>query len=398
MNVIEVNNLTKVYRLYNSPKDRLKEMLSFRGKKYYREFYALHDVSFTVEKGQTVGIIGQNGSGKSTLLQIVCGVLQPTSGSVKVNGRIAALLELGAGFNPEFTGRENVYMNGALMGFTRAQTDSRFPDIEAFAEIGEFIDQPVKTYSSGMFVRLAFAAAINVDPDILVIDEALAVGDLRFQLKCIEKMKDFQKSGKTVVFVTHDIYSVRNFCNKVIWLNQGTIKLTGNAILVTDIYSDFMKVERTLDTTPHISLEEQKRGILSIRDVRIIDAYENEIKEIGIGKPFAVGVRYTLHEDHEGVVGGIAIFGKDNTYICGLNTKIDKFILPGKKGDYELQVNYTDSNLLPGTYYIDTGFFESSGIVHLDYKSRAHSFYVVTKNYVAEGICLLKHHWEIRSI
>lgn len=236
MNAIEVNNLTKIYRLYDSPKDRLREMLSFGEKKHHREFYALNNVSFNIEKGQTIGIIGQNGSGKSTLLQIISGVLQSTSGSVQTNGRIAALLELGAGFNPEFTGRENVYMHGALMGFSRAEMNQRFSDIEKFAEIGDFIDQPVKTYSNGMYVRLAFASAVNVDPDILVIDEALAVGDAYFVHRCMLRFHEIKAKGKTILVVTHDATAVRSICQKVIWLNNGSVKLIGKPSDVVDQY------------------------------------------------------------------------------------------------------------------------------------------------------------------
>ncbi|HEY5595519.1 MAG TPA: ABC transporter ATP-binding protein [Nitrospiria bacterium] len=234
MNAIEVNNLTKIYKLYSSPKDRLKEILS--RKKNHHDFYALNDISFNVEKGQTVGIIGQNGSGKSTLLQIICGVLQPTGGSVLVNGRIAAMLELGAGFNPEFTGRDNVYMNGALIGFSRKEMDRRFPDIQAFAEIGEFVDQPVKTYSSGMFVRLAFAAAIHVDPDILVVDEALAVGDAYFVHRCMLRIRELQAAGVTIVLVTHDSLAVRSLCTNTLWLDGGVVRLQGCPETVVDEY------------------------------------------------------------------------------------------------------------------------------------------------------------------
>jgi homopolymeric O-antigen transport system ATP-binding protein len=227
MNTIEVNNVTKVYKLYSSPKDRLKEILS--KKKHHHDFYALNDVSFSVEKGQTVGIIGQNGSGKSTLLQIICGVLQPTSGSIHANGRIAALLELGAGFNPEFSGRENVYMNGALMGFKHEEMDLRFPEIEAFAEIGEFIDQPVKTYSTGMFVRLAFSAAIHVDPDILVIDEALAVGDIFFRQKCYKRLAHLQSKRCSIILVSHAMNDVEQFCQRALLLHHGGAIFDGAA-------------------------------------------------------------------------------------------------------------------------------------------------------------------------
>src|SRR3990170_1002316 len=393
MNVIEVKNLTKIYKLYNSPKDHLSEIISPWGKKFHHEFHALNDVSFNVEKGQTVGIIGQNGSGKSTLLKIICGVTRPTSGSVQVNGRISALLELGAGFHPEFSGRENVYLNGSLMGFSQKEMELRFSDIETFAEIGEFIEQPVKTYSNGMFVRLAFAGAINVNPDILVVDEALAVGDTRFQLKCIEKMKEFKKSGKTIIFVTHDIYSVRNFCDRAIWLHQGMIKLTGDTISVTDAYADFMKFEFNHDNNPQMVPKESKYNILSIDRVHVMNSNLFETNEIEAGKPFSIKVEYKLHEDFEGVVGGVAIYSKDNTYVCGLNTKLDNFTLPSEKGNYQLTIHYTSSNLLSGTYYITVGFFESTAIVILDFKSRAHSFYVSAKNYKAEGLCLLDHKW-----
>lgn len=246
---ISVRNLTKQYLLYDRPVDRLKQLLARGRKRYYREFNALTAVSFEVTQGQTVGIIGQNGSGKSTLLQLICGTLQPTSGEISVNGRIAALLELGAGFNPEFTGRENVMMQGAIMGLTRVEMVNKLPAIEAFAEIGEFIDRPVKTYSSGMFVRLAFATAVHVEPDILVVDEALAVGDVAFQHKCMARMRDFMQRG-TVLFVSHDIASVTSLCSEVIWLEHGSIREIGNPKTVTEhylarMYEEINRAEKT---------------------------------------------------------------------------------------------------------------------------------------------------------
>lgn len=229
MNVVEVERVTKIYKLYSSPKDRLKEAFSFSRRKYHRDFFALSDISLEIEKGQTVGIIGMNGSGKSTLLQIVCGVLQPTMGRVRIHGRIAALLELGAGFNTEFTGRDNVYLNGSLMGFSKRDIDRRFPEIEAFAEIGEFIDQPVKTYSSGMFVRLAFSAAIYIDPDILVVDEALAVGDIFFRQKCYKRLADLQSRGCSIILVSHSMNDVEQFCQKALLLHHGEAVFQGSA-------------------------------------------------------------------------------------------------------------------------------------------------------------------------
>jgi ABC-type polysaccharide/polyol phosphate transport system ATPase subunit len=219
---ISVKNLTKTYRIFGHPGDRIKQALTLGRVRFHREFTALRDVSFEIKKGETVGIIGRNGSGKSTMLQLICGILKPTSGTVQVNGRVSALLELGAGFNPEFTGRENVYFQGAVMGLTKEEMDGRFDNITAFADIGDFIDQPVRTYSSGMFVRLAFAAAIHVDADILVVDEALAVGDAEFQERSISRMKVMQHSGTTILFVSHSIPAIKNFCQRALWLDEGT--------------------------------------------------------------------------------------------------------------------------------------------------------------------------------
>lgn len=220
---ISAKNLTKTYRLFGHPGDRIKQFFSLGLKRYHREFTALSDVSFDIRKGETVGIIGRNGSGKSTLLQLICGILKPTSGSVTVHGRVSALLELGAGFNPEFTGQENVYFQGAIMGLSEAEMDARFAAIAEFADIGEFIDQPVRTYSSGMFVRLAFAVASHVDPDILVVDEALAVGDAAFQQKCFDRIYDMQSRSMTMMVVSHNPYQIERLCTRVAVMDRGRL-------------------------------------------------------------------------------------------------------------------------------------------------------------------------------
>ena len=233
---IRAENVSKLYKLYNDPVSRLKEAL-WRGRRtFHREFHALSNVTFAVEKGCTVGVIGRNGSGKSTLLQIIAGILTPTSGEIEVNGRVSALLELGSGFDPEFTGRENVFMNGAILGLSRNEIAGRFEQIEKFAEIGAFMDQPVKLYSSGMFVRLAFATAINVDPDILLVDEALSVGDIVFQHRCMSKIREIQQQGKTIFFVSHDIGAVQKLCTKVILLEKGKILCIGEPDQVIQEY------------------------------------------------------------------------------------------------------------------------------------------------------------------
>ena len=218
---IKLEHITKVYKLYNRNRDRLKDSLGLTKKKCYTEHFALRDVSMEIHQGETVGIIGVNGSGKSTILKIITGVLSPTSGTMEINGRISALLELGAGFNMEYTGLENVYLNGTMLGFSEEEINDRLQAILDFADIGEFIHQPVKTYSSGMFVRLAFAVAINIDPEILIVDEALSVGDVFFQAKCYHKFEEFKKLGKTILFVSHDLTSIAKYCDRVVLLNKG---------------------------------------------------------------------------------------------------------------------------------------------------------------------------------
>lgn len=233
---IKVENLSKCYHIYDKPRDRLLQMLMRGRKQLFREFWALRDVSFEIKKGQTVGIIGRNGSGKSTLLQMICGTLNPSAGRIETHGRVAALLELGSGFNPEFTGRENVYLNGALLGLSKEEIDERFDAVAAFADIGEFIEQPVKTYSSGMFVRLAFAIQANVEPEILIVDEALAVGDAYFVHRCMLRFNELQKSGTTILFVSHDANAVRNLCARAIWLADGCVVEEGDSAKVVDAY------------------------------------------------------------------------------------------------------------------------------------------------------------------
>ncbi len=237
---IAVDHVSKLYKLYDKPMDRLKEALGFTRQKKYTEHYALKDVDFSVYRGETVGIIGTNGSGKSTILKIITGVLAPTEGEVRVNGRISALLELGAGFNMEYTGLENVYLNGTMTGFTREEIDARLDDILSFADIGDFIHQPCKTYSSGMFVRLAFAVAINIDPEILIVDEALSVGDVFFQAKCYHKFEEFKKQGKTILFVSHDLGSISKYCDRVVLLNKGVKRAEGSPQEMVDLYKKLL--------------------------------------------------------------------------------------------------------------------------------------------------------------
>lgn len=268
---ISLNNVSKCFKRYVRPVDRLKEIL-LPSRSYAQEFWALRDISFEIMKGETMGIIGRNGAGKSTLLQLICRTLTPTSGEVQVHGRVAALLELGAGFNPEFTGRDNVYMNGAIMGLSKVEVDERFDNIAAFADIKDFIDQPVKTYSSGMYVRLAFASAIHVNPDILIVDEALAVGDMFFQAKCMARMRRMMESGVTVLFVSHDTSSVKSLCQRGVFLEDGELKKIGKASEVVATYISL--VHGDMNQELKLQVEENKD-----KSERIVHSNSEKIKK-----------------------------------------------------------------------------------------------------------------------
>ena len=267
---IKIKDVTKLYKLYDKPTDRLKESLGLTKKQKYKEHYALHNVSFNVKRGECVGIIGTNGAGKSTILKIITGVLNPTAGEVAIDGRISALLELGAGFNMEYTGIENVYLNGTMIGFSKEEIDAKLQDILDFADIGDFVHLPVKTYSSGMFVRLAFAVAINIDPEILIVDEALSVGDVFFQLKCFKKFEEFKKQGKTILFVSHDLSSIERYCDKAILMDHGRNVAEGRPI---DIINKYKKIMTGMTVA---EMEEQE----NLRKERI-EASDTESKKAG---------------------------------------------------------------------------------------------------------------------
>lgn len=274
---IRVKNISKAYKLYSTPSDRLKEAL-FRGKKLYHDvFWALSDVSFDITAGSTIGVIGRNGSGKSTLLQIIAGILQPSEGEVEVNGRVAALLELGSGFDPEFTGRENVYMNASILGLSEKEIDDKFSEIEAFAGIGAFMEQPVKKYSSGMFVRLAFATAVNVNPDILLVDEALAVGDVVFQHRCMSRIRRFQEEGKTIFFVSHDLGAVAKLCTQAILMDSGKMVMMGEPDDVIREYYRMLWTEDQNDSRAVVSSKNSADNSYALAAMKPVEHYDNRI-------------------------------------------------------------------------------------------------------------------------
>jgi len=339
---VSVESVSKQYRIYDRPADRLKETLTRGRWKAHREFWALKDISFKVEAGTTTGIVGPNGSGKSTLLQIITGTLEPTHGNVSIEGRVAALLELGAGFNPEFTGIENIFMNASLMGFSGAETENLLPEIASFAEIGDFIYQPLKTYSSGMYVRLAFAAAIAVAPQILIIDEALAVGDAVFQHRCMRRIKEMQENGTTILFVSHDPASVRALCNRAILLNGGEKIAEGSPPDVLNRYQKIIMARQqayeassTKTTDQPGEVVERKTTPLSyvyrhgdrsaeVLEVELLNSALHPVELVETGEPVTVRIVYVAHEDLDDVVCGFLIRNRHGIHVYGTNTELQE--------------------------------------------------------------------------
>lgn len=362
---IQVKHLDKMYKLYNKPSDRLRETLGF--KVPVREHYALRDVNFQVERGETVGIIGTNGSGKSTILKIITGVLNPTAGEVKVDGRISALLELGAGFNMEYTGIENVYLNGTMMGFSKEEVDARLQDILDFADIGDFVYQPVKSYSSGMFVRLAFAVAINIDPEILIVDEALSVGDVFFQAKCYRKFEEFKKMGKTILFVSHDLSSISRYCDRVIFLNKGVKLEEGSPKQMVDMYKQLLVGQDPAKAEE--KKEEQKESwsqqfqvnpnmleygtkLAEIVDFAVLDDKDRCTNTIEKSSSFRIRMKVVFHQDIQEPI--IAYTFKDikGTEITGTNTLFEKKSVEHSQAGDSCTVTFEQEMFLQGGEYL----------------------------------------------
>ncbi len=379
---IRVTDLEKVYKLYNKPSDRVKEALGFGRKKRHTVHHALNGINLTIKRGETVGIIGTNGSGKSTILKIITGVLNPTSGEVEVNGRISALLELGAGFNMEYSGMENIYLNGTMIGFSEKEIDEKIDDILEFADIGEYVYQPVKTYSSGMFVRLAFAVAINIEPEILIVDEALSVGDVFFQAKCYHKFEEFKQMGKTIVFVSHDLSSISKYCDRVVLLNQGVKLGEGKPKEMIDAYKQVLVGQYTVPETEGGSLldDEQLRSLAAgektltkevnenpelleygskkavITQYYITDEKGNKTAAIIKGSRFSIHMKVEMEQDIAAPVFAFTIKNIKGTEITGTNTMFEKAFLSSVKAGESKEIVFTqEMNLQGGDYLLSLG-------------------------------------------
>lgn len=378
--VITVEHISKAYRMYDKKSDMLKEGLSLTRKKYHSLYYALNDVSFRIRKGDMVGIVGENGAGKSTLLKILTGVITPNEGNIQVNGKVAALLELGAGFNPDYTGLQNIYLNGTMMGFTRGEMDVKVKDIIDFADIGDFIDQPVKTYSSGMFARLAFAVAINVEPEILIIDEALSVGDIFFQNKCFRKIKSLKDKGVTILYVSHDLASIKEMCNYAVWLEKGKLQMAGECVPVCNeysnallkeknsIYVDKADAEKSLYTIGEIQIPIGKmptihytnESILS-ESVKILSCFFTN-SEGQIVRSFRTGERSIFHVVFDSrtclqqCIVGFALATIKGVWVINLNTLISgekKHLVINENSINEIQFSFIMPRVNTGNYVVE---------------------------------------------
>ena len=384
---IRVKDLTKKYKLYQKRSERLANVLG--KEKNIKEFYALKGVSFEISKGECVGIIGHNGAGKSTLLKLLTGVAFPTSGEIEINGRLASMLELGSGFNPELTGMENIYFNGSLNGLTKEEIDGKLKEILDFADIGNFIEQPVKNYSSGMFARLAFAVAINVDPDILIVDEILSVGDVGFQVKCMEKFNEFKKKGKTILYVSHGLSTVKKFCDRAIWLQKGEVVDDGNSVIVVERYYNLnfnpanieQLKDHKSDIINSIVVKSNTKNVEYLEKLYLeveYDLISNDLKDPNIVLEF----RKTDYEP--GTTRG------NDQFVCGINSKDNIKSIPFNLGVNKLNVSLNKVNLVAGVYYID--FVLRDGEEEVYRKINAYSF-TLNDKYRGEGFLILGHSW-----
>jgi lipopolysaccharide transport system ATP-binding protein len=397
LNLVLVQNVSKLYRLYRRPSERLREMLP-GSRPRHTDFWALKDIGFELEKGECLGLVGPNGCGKSTLLQIVSGILQPTTGRVVTRGRIAALLELGAGFNPEFSGRENVYLNGEIMGLSRPEIDRAMPSIEAFAEIGEFIERPVKEYSSGMYVRLAFSTAIHVDPEILIVDEALAVGDAVFANRCVRKFEELRARKITVLFVSHDLGLVKALSDRAILLLHGRIAAQGTPNDVINRYIGLV-LERQQSQNKK---EDRVRGSFrhgdggsEILSVAILNAAGAPATSIASGEPITVRVRLRFHAGKSDPMVGILIRTRIGIDVYGTNTRIEQKALGDFQPGDELEVDFQlDCWLTPQQYTLTVASQDADGSSH-DWLDDAIAFDVVDTR-VAAGVANLRANIEWR--
>ena len=393
---IHAQHLGKSFQLYDRPIDRLKQMVARNGRRYYREFAALHDVSFELRKGEVLGLVGRNGAGKSTLLQLICGTLTPSSGQVAVHGRVAALLELGAGFNPEFTGRENIYLNASILGLSKAEIDARYDAIVDFSGISDFIHQPVKTYSSGMYVRLAFSIATSVDPDILIIDEALSVGDGAFARKSFDRIMTLKERGATILFCSHSMYQVEALCTRAIWLEKGTVQDMGNPASVVAKYQGFLDRDAVQVSSAGRSTPASPQGHARILGVQtaVDDIYGTSLEVRSKQQTLTVSVGFASDPVLASPVVAVTVNGPDGRILASSSTQSDGLLLSRDAGGRgTATIEFPNIPLLKGEYFVWVYLLSENGIHIYDTASNVATLHV-SQDSLEQGMVSLAHHWQ----
>jgi ABC-2 type transport system ATP-binding protein len=405
-----VTDVHKKFRVYSDKGHNLKERLLFRNRNRHEDRWVLRGIDFEVARGDSVGLIGENGSGKSTLLKLVTRIMYPDRGNIEVKGRVSSLIELGAGFHPNMSGRENIYTNASIFGLSRRETDARLDDIIGFSELGEYIDNPVRTYSSGMFMRLAFSVAINVDADVLLIDEILAVGDVSFQAKCFDRLRSIKAAGTTIVIVSHSLGQIEQLCEKSVWINDGMIGAEGSPRDVHPRYLEYMGRKRNdaIQTDAPEELDEENAGEpeesipddcgrppgtgeVKIKKVSLLNKAGEEASVFKTGEEMTLCIRYKAKQTVENPVVGAAVYRSDNLYCWGLTTHMDRFDIPVMRGEGEILLKTDYNPLLSGEYMIDTAIARLNDFDY-DFKKNAVSFRVYSDaDYI--GVLNMPHRW-----
>jgi ABC-type polysaccharide/polyol phosphate transport system ATPase subunit len=416
--VISIKNVSKAFKIYRDKPLTMKEKILKLRSNEYSNFYALNGVSLDIQRGETIGLIGHNGCGKSTLLKLITKILYPDSGEIKVNGRISSLIELGAGFHPDFTGRENIYINASIFGLSRKEINAKIDEIIEFSELGEFIENPVRTYSSGMYMRLAFSVAINVDPEILLIDEILSVGDANFQKKCYEKIEGFKRDGATIVIVTHDLGTIEKICDRVLWLNEGRVIEHGEADRVVNLYTqrmnkkyidqrqeEYRKESESNDLDTVVESKDDDEGLhftdetrwgskeVIIKEARILNQLGENTNIVAAGELITIEIDYKIIKSQKEYIFGIGIYTADKVLVYGNNTQLDKLKIQSLNQNGTVKFFIHDFNLLSGSYKLNVAIVDGDHIA-LDFIKFYMDFSVVS-NDKAVGLFSIKHNWEV---